>query len=56
MKAPYTPKIKKDKILVNNFDLINYKENGNKDKNVEQFINNCILKKYVNYEEHKKKS
>ena len=55
MKAPYVPKIKKDKFMVNNFDLINYKENDNKDKKVEQFINKCTTKKYINYEEHKKK-
>jgi len=41
--------------MVNNIDLINYKENDNKDKKVEQFIKNCTTKKYINYEEHKKK-
>jgi hypothetical protein len=55
MKAPYYPKMKKNKIMVNNIDLINYKENDNKDKKVEQFIKNCTTKKYINYEEHKKK-
>ena len=55
MKAPYYPKMKKNKIMVNNIDLINYKENDNKDKKVEQFINKCTTKKYINYEEHKKK-